>query len=288
MNASAGDVSVFSHFGCTNGNRLFYAVSVAFVYLVPLAVMTVTYCAILHVALSQIRAIEATQVPLRQLNRENSNNSNTGRSPNGNSRDRKQRRRNKELKATKSVALVYIAFVVCFLPSMILALILQFNPAYFQDLDLTFRQFLIFTFFEVLPQLNSGLNPFIYSFSNKQFRNAFKRVFYKIIRKYVPPERNDSMITTRTRVDRNRNNVSTPSSVRTRTSTLKESAIALPRWPTPNLNSEQNDPKIPAPVSMNGQSNGHQVVIENDSRRSSCYNETSPLNDQTRVSVMQT
>ena len=81
---------------CVNNNRLFYVVGFG-IYAVLLVSITFTYSMILKVALTQIRAIETTQVDLSR--------NNPDADPTMIRRERIKRMRKKELKATKSCLL---------------------------------------------------------------------------------------------------------------------------------------------------------------------------------------
>ena len=197
---------------CVNENQLFYLASFLGIYLFPLIVMTCFYLRIMRVALKQSRVISSTRVsPLSTPNE-----------------TRRMRTWSliRELKATKSVAIVYVAFVVCFLPGLIITIIVYIDSDYFSPLRLhdpmTFK-FINYTFFEILPQINSGLNPFIYSFANKQFRNAFKKVWYSLLKKcgLQSDLRSGSASPTRSY---NSNNVS-PISRKTRSSRISETMM---------------------------------------------------------------
>ena len=81
----------------------------------------------------------------------------------------------KELQTTKSVAVVYLSFCVCWLPTCIITTIIHTDKHYFTKLrqqNLTLFLTVWYVFVEVLPLMNFMLNPIIYSFSNKQFRTA--------------------------------------------------------------------------------------------------------------------
>jgi len=75
----------------------------------------------------------------------------------------------RERKAAKTLAIITGAFVVCWLPFFILAILLpvcktcEVNPH-------------LISFFLWLGYLNSTLNPIIYTIFSPEFRNAFKRI----------------------------------------------------------------------------------------------------------------
>ena len=91
----------------------------------------------------------------------------------------------KELQATKSVAIVYLAFCVCWLPSCIITTIIHADKTYFRHLQQenpTMFLPIYYVFIDILPLVNTMVNPIIYSFSNKQFRSGVVCLWRKIVR----------------------------------------------------------------------------------------------------------
>ena len=88
-----------------------------------------------------------------------------------------------EIKATKTVAIVYLAFCLCWLPSAIFIIITFFDDGYFMTLPKNTARAIWFTFVDILPMVNTMVNPIIYSFSNTQFRNAVQDVWRKFMGK---------------------------------------------------------------------------------------------------------
>ncbi|XP_066933524.1 adenosine receptor A2b-like [Clytia hemisphaerica] len=162
---------------CANVNYNFYAASSFGIYITVLIIITSSYITILMVALKQIKAIEATSVTVVLLNPNNNG------SPGTTDKNKKRRRRrlNRELRATKSVAIVFLAYVICWLPLYVINVIIQIDSNYFLKLDKGVFLFIYYAFVEILPAVNTMINPFIYSFSNKQFRDAFKRIISKTL-----------------------------------------------------------------------------------------------------------
>lgn len=162
---------------CTHQNRLFFSVGFG-LYAVLLVIITFTYSMILSIALTQIRAIEGTTVAAPRLD---------SIDPAEADKERAQRMRRKELKATKSVALVYIFFVICWFPLFVIVNILQYNQTHFGQLrksNETIFLFIWHTFVQILPAVNTMINPIIYSFSNNQFKNAFKSIYRRMVNKF--------------------------------------------------------------------------------------------------------
>ena len=170
--------------------------------------MTVTYLSILQIALEQIQAIEATKVVLQPQQEQFSELPSTGSKRNFSEiidtgdkcrNTTKNRKRRKELRATKSVAIVYFAFLICWFPNMVINVIIMFHNDYFQQKNRTLVLVLFYTFTRILPMVNTMLNPLIYSFSNRQFQKAFKLVLNKMRGKLEnSPENSFDSVTRRT------------------------------------------------------------------------------------------
>ena len=97
----------------------------------------------------------------------------------------------KEIHATKSVAIVYLAFCVCWMPCCVITTINHVDETFFQRLLINNKSlFLIiyYTFVDILPLFNTMLNPLIYSFSNAQFRSAVQQVWKKLNNKNIHKE----------------------------------------------------------------------------------------------------
>lgn len=162
---------------CVNNNRLFYVVGFG-IYAVLLVSITFTYSMILKIALTQIRAIETMQVDLSR--------NNPDADPTMIRKERIKRMRKKELKATKSVAIVYMFFIVCWLPLFIVVSILEFDNTFFPRMRSNNPSLFLFVWYgvvQILPMISTMVNPIIYSFSNNQFKNAFKTVFNRIMQR---------------------------------------------------------------------------------------------------------
>ena len=144
--------------------------------------MTFTYSVILNVALTQIRAIETTQVDLSR--------SSPDADPTMIRKERIKRMRKKELKATKSVAIVYMFFIVCWLPLFIVVTILEFDKTFFPRMQSSNMALFLFVWYgvvQILPMISTMVNPIIYSFSNNQFKNAFKAVYIRMMQRVELP-----------------------------------------------------------------------------------------------------
>ena len=156
---------------CVNRNPFFYLTSYFVITLIPLVIMGILYVIILRVALVQIRAILATEVHLPRPEEDNK------KDKKYNKMSRGSRRTNREMKATATLAIVYGAFFICWMPNCIINIYIAFagNKSFItlrkekKDLFL----FIYYTFVEILPTLSTVINPIIYNVFNRQFRTAF-------------------------------------------------------------------------------------------------------------------
>ena len=105
-------------------------------------------------------------------------NNNTKRARN---REKEKQRREKlemrrERKAARVLGIITGAFVLCWLPFFILALVGPFLPSH------CFVPPVLASLFLWLGYFNSLINPVIYTVFNPSFRNAFRKIFFKRMR----------------------------------------------------------------------------------------------------------
>jgi muscarinic acetylcholine receptor M3 len=80
----------------------------------------------------------------------------------------KQRSENRARKALRMISIILGAFVACWTPYHVFAIIASFCPSCINVHVYMFSYFLCY--------LNSPINPFCYAASNQQFKSAFKRI----------------------------------------------------------------------------------------------------------------
>lgn len=81
------------------------------------------------------------------------------------------------IKASKTIAILYGTFVVCWSPVGCLSIVLSYST---EEVDWRHLKWFYITFVEILPVMNSVLNPFIYTMRNKQYRNAVTKTLSKL------------------------------------------------------------------------------------------------------------
>ena len=80
----------------------------------------------------------------------------------------KQKTENRAKKALKTISFILGAFVTCWTPYHIIAIVASFCPSCINVHIYMVSYFLCY--------LNSPVNPFCYAAANQQFKNAFKRI----------------------------------------------------------------------------------------------------------------
>ena len=97
---------------------------------------------------------------------------------------RKVKNLRKELKATKSVAIVYLAFCMRWFPTCIITTIAHVDKHFFMKLQRENIQLFLavyYLFVEIVPVVNTMVNPLIYSFSNGEFRREVYTLWMRFL-----------------------------------------------------------------------------------------------------------
>lgn len=155
---------------------MYYTTVYLGIFVPILLTITCLYTSILHIALSHIRDSNDHNVFNKNEDDVKSRNA------------RKKHVRNGEMKVTKSLAIVYGAFVVCWVPNFVFVMVLTFKKSTIISIRQTQPNvfwFMYYTLTLVLPVLNVCLNPFIYSISNPKFRKAFRNIINKLLKKHA-------------------------------------------------------------------------------------------------------
>ncbi|KAG7307498.1 hypothetical protein JYU34_007697 [Plutella xylostella] len=85
----------------------------------------------------------------------------------------------REVKATQNLAIIVFFFIICWIPLYTINAINAFRP----ELDIPN---LLTDFCIILSHLNSAINPLLYAYHLKDFRNALKRLICSMFGRGVP------------------------------------------------------------------------------------------------------
>jgi hypothetical protein len=143
---------------CLNINQVFYTVANIVAFILPLVILVMNYVKVFVEALKQFNKMkEMTTLKCKE-------------------EKRKHNSIIRDFKATKTLAVVIGTFTICWCPFFFLFTFLQYNPTFLVRLPYPWNYTVISVFFNILPNLNSALNPFIYAYFNNDFRRAFRKI----------------------------------------------------------------------------------------------------------------
>lgn len=145
---------------CFKNDPIYYTCAAVSAFFLPLIVIITAYSIIFKVAVTQAKAVAALD-PTKNR--------------------RKKTTFFREVKATKTIALVIGAFVICWLPLFIILLVSLWdeeNSQKFQKNKPEAHQAITYIFISILPPLNSCANPIIYAVFNSNFRSAFLKFLH--------------------------------------------------------------------------------------------------------------
>lgn len=163
-NSSTASTAIITHDNsneryCSLKNRSYHITVYIVTYLLPLAVMAVMYTLILRSAWKHNqRMSENTQA---------------------HSILQKPQAKGQEDNISKTVAIIYGTFVICWLPATVVTIIHQTCPqcwGQFQKGYPILSDFILTSFMIVLPAIHSCLNPFIYVIFHQSFRTAVQEL----------------------------------------------------------------------------------------------------------------
>ena len=101
---------------------------------------------------------------------------------------RSQKRFKKNLKAAKNILIIVCAFLLCWMPHTLLSLVAIFlGREYYQEIPAE-----LFQVFLLLGYINAALNPPLYTFHNKRFKETYVRIV-GLGRKKVKPKRSSNL-----------------------------------------------------------------------------------------------
>ena len=149
---------------CTADNKTYFSILYGFVFFLPTLIMLTLYGKILKIALSHAKTMDTRRVTIRTS--EQRRRSSLGFITQSNF----FANRRLEFRATKVVLVVYGTFIVCWLPIVSLTVATIIKP------DLSYSSFVYVLFGDMLPIINSILNPFIYGILHRDFKHGIKRI----------------------------------------------------------------------------------------------------------------
>ncbi|XP_068715692.1 D(1) dopamine receptor-like [Montipora foliosa] len=144
---------------CWNTNRTFYTVAIIVAFLFPLIVLVTCYSMILRTVWIQFKKMQHT-------------------SANFSSKEDRHTRKSvrREFKVTKTIAIVLLAFTLCWAPFFIVFTIQQYDMSLLRPIPEVLFNLIVL----ILPNVNSTLNPVIYAYFNTEFRSAFKKIVVSV------------------------------------------------------------------------------------------------------------
>lgn len=176
---------------CFSINRAYHTTAMILIYILPITLTTCLYMVVLYIASKQALAISKYNVTKRRL---------------------KARQLRIETKAAKTVAIVFLAYIVCWLPHFVIVFLTYWKYdtlQNFHDTNATLYDVVTTIISNILPTLNSCINPFIYFVFSAQFRVAYKDFQRKVLNikhdligePHGPATRSNSVMTTDTRLN---------------------------------------------------------------------------------------
>ena len=155
----AQGVGLGPHGLCSNINKIFYSVVNIVAFLFPLIVLVTCYSLILRTVWIQFKRRQHMTA-------------------NFSSKEDRHIRKSvrREFKVTKTIAIVLWTFTLCWAPFFVVFTIEQYGISIVRHIPKVLFNLIVM----VLPNLNSTLNPIIYTYFNADFRIAFKKIVVSI------------------------------------------------------------------------------------------------------------
>ena len=155
---------------CYNSNINYVTTIASVIYFIPMVVSTCLYCVVLWVAMKQASTINK----MKPANSHGKLNCKRGR------------RLKRDLRAARTISVVFAAYIICWLPHFITILIGYWDPDAIRLFSINHKlayDSVTTIFNNILPTINSCINPFIYFLFGANFRVAFKDVLFKVLKK---------------------------------------------------------------------------------------------------------
>ena len=188
--------STDDHPVCVKNDKWYYTASMILGILIPLIVLIVLYCLVFQIAIQQQKKIMTNT-----YNTPPSSEDGLEMRPRSCTTTSRRRFAIRELKATKTLIIVVGAFLICWLPLFVLLAMQQYVPDYVHSWPPKVQEILGLLFLYTLPQFNSCLNPYIYTFHNSEFRAVFKTACSKLLPFLKVRSKNDIHLARLTVVD---------------------------------------------------------------------------------------
>ena len=147
----------------SNANREFFTSLYIICFIIPSAFMSYIYHFIYKTSAHHINEITKLDI----LNSPSS---------------RERCRRNRHFRMIRSITIVFAVYTICWIPTIIFIFLTFYMKADFWGVYVQTEWFEIvyFLLIQLLPHLNSALNPFIYVLSNTEFRDVVYRLLLRI------------------------------------------------------------------------------------------------------------
>lgn len=146
-----------------NINEYYSAVSSAVNFILPTVIMCVIYFNIYKIASAHAHRIAKQEVLPSVLSCSNDDSGTT---------TSEKKRISKNIKAAKTIAIVVSTFLLCWMPLTLTSMIGALCRECFFAVNVH-----LWTVLVLLSYANSAMNPILYSFFNKEFRESFKKLF---------------------------------------------------------------------------------------------------------------
>ena len=174
---------------CTFVSKRSYNTTVNIVnFLIPMVLLAIFWYFIYNIARKHAKRVKQIETSLSLNTNEPSNFSNicTGNAApmNKNNATRREKSESKKIRrnvrGSRYIGIIVLLFYLCWLPYVIISLIGNLCPFCIEN-HLIPRE--LYDAFLVLGFMNSALNPFLYPFHDKHFKEAFRDMWIKLKRK---------------------------------------------------------------------------------------------------------